>query len=554
MSAEIIKLLRKTAIFSTFDSASLKKICGLFKERTFSNDEVLFTEGNLGDTLFVIKEGAIKISRAAKDKEEEETSRVLRREGDIFGESGFLDESPRPATAQATKATKVFQLSRSNFLTILNSHPLIAYQIVKVLSSRIKQSDLRQIDELKEKNEQLQEAYRALRQKTENTKSPEWSGETQANAEEKKGFQEQLLSAFPYPLICTGTDNLISFFNRAAEQEFGYGSQEMMGKSAKMLWITGSWSSFAQEIQERLKDKGVWEGELAARRKNGEQFLSAVAIAQTSDQAGTGGGRLYLIQNVTGSRSGELEDRMQERSALRLTTAGQIANIMTAEVKKLSVAFETLPLELDEVSLGKSARTMNIIRDALQSMRDLISDLTSPPAPPACKEPLDLVNLIQEELLLLKSQETFRDVIFATHLHDTAPKVAGDKVRLRQMLYAILENAAHALKQAPDRVKTITIEVSGINQGQEIQVQISDNGTGIRASDLSKAFKERFTTKTDGLGLGLLWIGETVKDHGGSIEVYSDEGTYALFVLKFPAFEEKPKEEAQAMPVVKAEV
>jgi PAS domain S-box-containing protein len=553
MSAEIVKLLRKTPIFSTFDSASLKKICGFFKEKTFSSDEILFKEGNLGDTLFVIKEGAIKISRAAKDKEEQ-ASRVLRREGDIFGESGFLDESPRPSTAQATKSTKVFRLSRSNFLTILNSHPLIAYQIVKVLSSRIKQSDLRQIDELKEKNEQVQQAYSALQEKAKKTRSPEWSGKAQAPAEEKKEFQNQLFSHFPYPLICTGTDNLISLFNKAAAEEFGYSSEEVMGKSSDMLWINGSWSSLAQEIQGRLKDKGVWEGELAARKKNGEQFLSAVAIAWTSGREGADGGRLYLIQNVTESRSREVEERMQERSILRRTTAEQIANIMTAEVKKLSVASETLPLELDEVSLGKSARTMSIIRGALQSMRDLVSDLSSTPAPPARKEPLDLVNLIQEELLLLKSQETFRDIIFATHFHDTAAKVAGDKGRLQRMLYAILENAAHALQQTPDRVKTITIEVSGQNQGQEIQVQISDNGTGIRASDLSKAFKERFSTKTDGLGLGLLGVAETVREHGGSIEVYSDEGTYTLFVMKFPAFEEKPKEEAQAEPAVKAEV
>jgi len=552
MSAEIVKLLRKTPIFSTFESASLKKICGLFKEKTFSADEVLYTEGNLGDTLFVIKQGAIKISWAAKEKEEE-TSRVLRREGDIFGESGFLDESPRPSTAQATKSTRVFELTRSNFLTILNSHPLIAYQIVKVLSSRIKQSDLRQIDELKERNDQLQQECSALRQKAEKKEGREWSGESQAPAEEKKGFEEKLLSSFPHPLIFAGVDNSICCFNKAAEEEFGYSSQEVMGKSLEMLWINSSWSSFAREIQERLKDEGVWEGELSARKKNGEQFLSVVDIAQTSDQEGTGGGRLYLIRNVTERRSGELEERMQERSAWRRTMAGQIADVMAADVKSLSMAAETLPLELDEVNVGKSARTMSTIKGALQNMRDLISGLTSPPAPPAEKRPLDLVNLIQQELLLLKSQETFRDIIFATHFHDTAPKVAGDKLSLRQMLHVILENAAHALKQAPDRVKTITIEVSGINEGREIQVQISDNGTGIRASDLSKAFRERFTTKTDGLGLSLLWVGEMVKEHGGSIEVYSDEGTYTLFVIKFPAFAEKPEEEAQAEPAVKAE-
>ena len=552
MSAQTIKLLRKTPIFSTFDSASLKKICGFFKEKTYSSDETLFKEGTLGDTLFVIKEGAIKISRAAKEKEEE-SSRVLRREGDIFGESGFLDESPRPATAQATKTTRVFQLSRSNFLTILNNHPLIAYQIVKVLSSRIKQSDLRQIDELKEKNEQLHQTYRSLQEKVGTTGSQESSGESQAPTEGKENLSDRLLSSVPYPLIYTGEDDLISLFSKAAEEEFGYSSEEVMGKPLNMLWANNSWSFLAEGIQEELQGKGVWEGEIIARKKSGEHFLSFATITEMRDEEGRSEGRLHLIQDVTQNKSREEEERMQERSSLRRTTAEQIANIMTAEIKKLSVAFETLPLELDEVSLGKSARTMSVMRDALQNMRTLILDLTVSPAPPPSKEPLDLVSLFQKELLVLKSQEKFRDIILATHFQEGMPRVRGNKLQLRRMLCAILENAAHALQQTPDRVKTITIEVSGANERQGVQIQISDNGTGLGPSDLSKVFKERFTGKRDGLGLELLWVAEMVKDHGGSIEVYSDEGTYTLFLIKLPALEEKPVAVPEAEPALKAQ-
>ena len=240
MSAEIIKLLRKTPIFSTLESSSLKKISGLFKEKTYSSDKVLFKEGTLGDTLFIIRQGAIKISQTAKEGKEK-TSRALRREGDIFGESGFLDESPRPATAQAIKTTKVFQLSRSNFLTILNNHPQVAYQIVNVLSLRIKQSDLRVIEELKEKNEQLQQAYRDLQETVEMSKSQEWSDRSSESIKEGESFSDRLLSFVPYPVICTKKDDIISFFNKSAEKEFGYKSEEMIGKPVTILWNDDSY-------------------------------------------------------------------------------------------------------------------------------------------------------------------------------------------------------------------------------------------------------------------------------------------------------------------------
>jgi len=82
MSVEIIKLLRKTPIFSTLESSSLKKISGFFKEKTFSSGEVIFKEGTLGDVLYIIKAGAIRITQIAKEGEEE-TAQVLRREGDV---------------------------------------------------------------------------------------------------------------------------------------------------------------------------------------------------------------------------------------------------------------------------------------------------------------------------------------------------------------------------------------------------------------------------------------------------------------------------------------
>lgn len=426
MSAEMIKLLRKTPIFSTFDSSSLKKISGFFKERSYPSDEVFFQEGTLGDTLYIIKEGAIKITQTAKDGEEE-TSRALRREGDIFGESGFLDESPRPATAQATKTTKVLQLSRSDFLTILNNHPLIAYQIIKVLSLRLKQSDLRVIEELKEKNEQLQQANRELQKIVDTAKNQAWSDES--------------------------------------------------------------------------------------------------------------------------SGSAQREERIKEESTSRQQIAEEIATTLVNEVKTLSEAFETLPLELGETNLNKSQNTMRLMRNALDSIRGFISDLTASPLPEIKKEPLDLVSFFEEELRLLKSHHKFRDIVFATHFEEGTPKVKGNKRQLQQLLYAILDNAAYALQPTTDRTRTITVEVGSINQ--EVQIQISDNGIGMSRTDLAKVFKECFTTKRNGLGLGLLSVDRIVKNHGGSIEVYSDEGTYTLLVIKLPAYAEKKASLPQAESALK---
>jgi len=551
MSIDIIKLLRKTSIFSTLESSSLKKISGFFKEKTFSSGEVIFKEGTLGDVLYIIKAGAIRITQIAKEGEEE-TASVLRREGDVFGESGFLDESPRPVTAQATKETKVMQLSRSDFLTILNDHPLIAYQIVKVLSSRLKQSDLRMIEELKEKNEQLQKAYHALQEIANRSENIGLAEKSSALIKKEESLSDRLLSSVPYPLICTDENDIISFFNKFAEEEFGYNTPEVKGKSVRMLWSEAFWSNLLPEMQKELKERNLWEGKLIAKNKNGKHFLSFTTVFVILNTQGKKEGKFYISRNVTCKRSREREERIKEDLISSQQIIAEITHSMEREVKILSGAYESLPFELDEINLNKSLKTLTIMRDALKSIRDMIPDMTRLNLPEAKKEPLDLVSFIEEELLLLKSQEKFRDISFVTHFEKEIPKVEGNRHQWQHLLYAILDNSAGSLQPVSKRVKTITLEAASINKNKEVQIQISDNGLGISPANLPKVFKERFTTKKDGWGLGLLSVARIVKNLGGRIEVESDEGTYTLFVIKLPAYEEKPVFLPQAEPVLKS--
>ena len=295
----------------------------------------------------------------------------------------------------------------------------------------------------------------------------------------------------------------------------------------------------------------MWRGEIIAKKKNGEHFLSFTAIAEILDTQGKNDGKLYISQNVTQKRRQEQEEKVQEELASRRQIIEEIANTMGREIKMLSDAFETLPFELDEINLSKSLKTMSIMKNALDSIRGFISDLTASPLSEIKKEPLDLVSFFGGELLLQKSHEKFRDIIFATHFEEDTPKVKANKRQLQQLLYAILDNAASALQPVSDRTRTITIEVGGVNQKQEVQIQISDNGIGISASDLSNLFKEPFTTKRSGTGLRLLSVAQIVKNHGGSIEVYSDEGSYTLFVIKLPAYEERKAFLPQAEPALR---
>jgi len=559
MSLDIVKLLRKTPIFSTLDSASLKQISGYLKERSYSTGDVLFKEGTLGDKLYIIKEGAIRISKEAKEGEEE-TSQVLRREGEVFGEAGFLDEVPCPVTASADKPTKVLRLSRSNFLTILNQHPLIAYQIVKALTARLKQSDLRIIDDLKERNEQLQRTNHSLSEKTKDTDNQDWPDTKKTAGEESpnvsvnmKSISEQLLSSLPYAIILTDGNDIITSFNQAAEKEFDYSGEDIIGKPVSTLWDEKSWTSISAGIQQRMQEKNFWHVETIAIKRNGESFICSTVISEIYSPAGENQGKLYLCWNVTESKSKEKEEWIGELSSERRFTIAEIAGIFEKDIQALADVFEALPYELDEANLNHSMKTLAAMRNAINGIKGMISDLTSAPSSYTPKEPIDLMSLLAEEVLLLKSLDRFRDITFTTHFDKEMPPIEGDRNQLRKLLYVILENSALALQPITHRKKSITIEVGSINRKQQVQIQILDNGSGINPANLPQVFKECFTTRKDGLGLGLLSAARIVKNHGGTIEVESDEGSYTLVAVRFPAYKEKPNLTSEIESIVEIE-
>jgi two-component system sensor histidine kinase HydH len=68
-------------------------------------------------------------------------------------------------------------------------------------------------------------------------------------------------------------------------------------------------------------------------------------------------------------------------------------------------------------------------------------------------------------------------------------------------------------------------------------VEISDNGDGIAEEDLDRVFEPFFSTRSDGLGLGLAIVHRIVTDHGGTIEIESQRGRGATVILSFPALE-----------------
>jgi signal transduction histidine kinase len=151
---------------------------------------------------------------------------------------------------------------------------------------------------------------------------------------------------------------------------------------------------------------------------------------------------------------------------------------------------------------------------------------------PGDRRLLDLNQVVEDTLLLLEKQASKEEITVRRSLASDLPPMEGDPNALQQVVLNLLTNARDAMVDGGE----IRIE-TGIVAGKPgwVRLVVSDNGPGIPLEHLPKIFDPFYTTKADGTGLGLSISYGIVREHQGTIDVQSQPGRGATFVLAFPA-------------------
>lgn len=133
------EFLKSVPLFSRLGEASVDAILRLTRRRRFKKDDVIFHEKEVGDSLFVILHGRVKIAIFGDDGKEVTLS-VLS-EGDFFGEMALLDQEPRSATVIAEEECELLSLQRDDFTRALEQDPGMGTSLIQVLASRLRKAN-----------------------------------------------------------------------------------------------------------------------------------------------------------------------------------------------------------------------------------------------------------------------------------------------------------------------------------------------------------------------------------------------------------------------------
>jgi signal transduction histidine kinase len=224
---------------------------------------------------------------------------------------------------------------------------------------------------------------------------------------------------------------------------------------------------------------------------------------------------------------GELANmnRIAAAGELSASIAHEITQPITGMVLKANAALRWLAGDKADVEKARGAVAEIVgaghrAADIITGVRAMFKKDTNE------RIPVNLNNLINTVLALLRTDLQSSDVRVETKLNETLPDVTGDPVQLQQVILNLVVNAADAMRAVQPRVLQIqtTRNLSGM-----VRVSIEDSGTGISEADRARIFDPMFTTKAAGMGMGLAICQSIIESHGGKIWVSPAAGRGAVF-------------------------
>jgi two-component system NtrC family sensor kinase len=192
----------------------------------------------------------------------------------------------------------------------------------------------------------------------------------------------------------------------------------------------------------------------------------------------------------------------------------------TLELLKTEISPESKRRKILEMALSETVRLSDLLRKMLSFSKPDQEE----------KQAVDLNTVLDEILILHEKQLQENDIKIKTFFAEALPQISASKNQLRQVFLNLVANARDAMPSGG------TLSVKTVADKENVKIEISDSGVGIKEEHIKKIFDSFFTTKdtVKGVGLGLSVCYGFIKDHGGDIEVKSKENEGTTFSITFP--------------------
>lgn len=348
-------------------------------------------------------------------------------------------------------------------------------------------------------------------------------------------------------IISIDVNGTIQFTNPATERIFGHKAQDLIGKSLTMLM-----PEFLREAHENgfkrylaTSQKHMnWQGtEFTAMRKNGEKFPVEASFGELNKD----GHRIFtgLVRDISERKQAEEAKQALQMTQIelervsRLTTMGELAASIAHEVNQ----------PLAAIANNGNACLRLLANDNLQpevlrrALKEIVADTTRASTviariralikkTPAEKTKVNINEIIHDVLAITSHKLQQNRVVLEYQLATDLPLVMADRVQLQQVLLNLVMNGIEAMTGAEHDRRLLRVE-SGLDKSGFVLVAVRDSGTGL-GTEADHLFTPFFTTKANGMGMGLPISRTIIETHGGMLWAEHNLPSGAVFSFTLP--------------------
>jgi signal transduction histidine kinase len=247
-----------------------------------------------------------------------------------------------------------------------------------------------------------------------------------------------------------------------------------------------------------------------------------------------------VFANALARKQGELEAQRLRQDLTHIGRVSALGELTASLTHELS---QPLTAILSNAQTAQRLVAADVVD--LESVREILSDIVTDDKRAAAVisglralikkgepefMPLDLNVIVGEVTWLLRSDTIMRNVSMSLELAPDLPRVRGDRVQLQQVVLNLVLNGFEAMREPHAGARTLVIRTAR-DGAATLRVTVQDSGPGIAEKDRGHIFEPLYTTKTEGLGMGLAIVRTIVHAHGGAVEAENNpQGGASLHV------------------------
>lgn len=258
---------------------------------------------------------------------------------------------------------------------------------------------------------------------------------------------------------------------------------------------------------------------------------------------------IFSLEDVTERLRIETELRQLQADfshAARISTLGELTSSIAHEVNQPLAAIMTNAetslrwLARDEPDIGKVAQLTTRIATSARRADDIVRRIRSMAVKQAPEPvPIALNDVVQESLLFVRHEIETRGIRVTTSYARRVPKIVGDRIQLQQVIVNLLINAAQAVEASCEADREIHVATTTGSKGDAL-FTLRDRGPGIDPDHLGQIFDGFFTTKPQGMGIGLAICRSIVAAHRGDVSASNHAHGGAEFRVRLPPARQAP--------------